>query len=195
MSTSEELMVIREYKDKGYSNLTCEVCPHHLIFHIGDYHTFKNYLRVNPPIRSREDRTALWDDGIGIGLVDLIATDHAPHNKRDKECLYHDSHSGMPGVQECTELMLNAVHLGKMSLEDFVRLRSSNPAEIFGLESRGVIRVGYYADLMLIDFDKNYEIKLEDLKSKCGWSNYVGRTGKGAVEMVWCNGVKLFTKA
>jgi dihydroorotase len=188
MSTSEELVVIKEYKEKGYTNLTCEVCPHHLIFHIGDYHEYKNFLRVNPPIRSKEDRKALWDDGIGLGLVDMISTDHAPHTVEEKDCNYHVAHSGMPGVQECSSLMLNAIHLGKITLDDFVRLRSTNPAKIFNLEGRGVIKEGNFADLMLIDLDADFEIKLEDLKSKCGWSNYVGRKGKGVIEKVWCNG-------
>jgi len=189
MSASEELFVIKEYKEKGYTNLTCEVCPHHLIFHIGDYHEFKNFLRVNPPIRSKEDRRALWDDGIGLGLVDIISTDHAPHTIPEKDCMYHLAHSGMPGVQECSNLMLNAIHLGKLTLDDFVRLRSSNPAKIFELEGRGIIKEGNFADLMLVDLDADFEIKLEDLKSKCGWSNYVGRKGKGVIEKVWCNGV------
>lgn len=191
MSTSEELAVVREFKEKGYKNLTCEVCPHHLIFNIGDYHTFGNYMKVNPPVRSKEDRTAMWD-GLGMGIIDIIATDHAPHLKEEKERLYHQAPSGMPGVQECTNLMLQAVNLGKLSLDDFVRLRSSSPARLFGIEKRGVIQEGYFADLMLIDLNVEFEIKQSDLKSKCGWSNYSGRTGKGLVEKVWCNGVMAF---
>jgi dihydroorotase len=188
LSTAEELMVIREYKDKGYRNLTCEVCPHHLLFNIADYHEYGNFMKVNPPIRSKEDRQALWDDGIGLGLVDIVATDHAPHEKAEKELPYPQAPSGMPGVQECTSIMLNAIHLKKISLDDFVRLRSTSPAKLFGVEKRGMIHEGFYADLMLVDLDAEYEIKLEDLKSKCGWSNYVGRKGKGVVEKVWTNG-------
>lgn len=183
LSTSEELFVIKEYKEKGYSNLTCEVCPHHLIFHTGDYAKYGNYLRVNPPIRSREDRQSLWEDGIGLGLVDMIATDHAPHLKADKECLYHQAHSGMPGVQECASLMLNAVNMGKMTLEKFVELRCVNPRKVFGVKEGRYVAEGTEADLVLIDLNAEFEIKLEDLKSKCGWSNYVGVKGKGKV--VW----------
>lgn len=188
MSTMEELVVIKEYKEKGYKNLTCEVCPHHLVFHTDDYHTFGNYLKVNPPVRSREDRTAMWDDGIALGLVDVIATDHAPHLREEKERLYHKAPSGMPGVQECTNLMLNAVNMKKLSLDDFVRLRSTSPGRLFGVDKRGMIQKGYFADLMLIDLDADFEIKEIDLKSKCGWSNYTGIKGKGVVEKVWCNG-------
>jgi len=188
LSTMEELVVIKEFKDKGYRGLTCEACPHHLIFNTDDYHKFGNYLKVNPPIRSREDRTALWDDGIALGLVDIIATDHAPHLREEKERLYHQAPSGMPGVQECTNLMLNAVNLKKINLDDFVRLRCTNPGRLFGVEKRGVIQKGYFADLMLIDLNADSEIKESDVKSKCGWSNYTGIKGKGVVEKVWCNG-------
>jgi dihydroorotase len=188
MSTNEELHVIKEYKEKGYTNLTCEVCPHHLLFHTGDYHTFGNFLKVNPPVRSKSDRRGLWEDGIALGLVDIFATDHAPHTIEEKSKIYHEAPSGMPGVQECTQLLLNSVELGKISLDQFVEMRSSKPAQLFGLENRGVIKEGNFADLMLVDLSADYEIKLQDLKSRCGWSNYVGRTGKGVIEKVWCNG-------
>lgn len=185
LSTSEELFVIKEYKEKGYTNLTCEVCPHHLIFHTGDYAKYGNFLRVNPPIRSREDRQHLWEDGIGLGLVDMIATDHAPHVKADKECLYHLAHSGMPGVQECASLMLNAVNMGKMSIEKFVELRCVNPGRIFGCHEHLYLKEGSKLNMVMVDLNEPFEIEIGSLKSRCGWSNYEGFTGKGKVVRVW----------
>jgi len=188
MSTREELVAVKEYKDKGYRNLTCEVCPHHLIFTVNDYEEKGLFLKVNPPVRSRSDRGSLWTEGIDFGYVDFVSTDHAPHTIEEKGLGYPKAPSGMPGVQEMTSLLLEEVHRDKLSLEKFVELRSASPARVFNLDGRGEIRVGNYADIVLIDFNRVWEIKKEDLKSRCGWSNYEGFKCRGQVLKTFVNG-------
>jgi dihydroorotase len=188
LSTSEELYAVKEYKEKGYDNLTCEVCPHHLIFNLEDYHEKGMFMRVNPPIRSKEDRKALWEDGINLGIVDMLATDHAPHTVEQKDREYKKAASGMPGVEELTPLMLEAIHRGDMTLERFVEMRCLAPARIFKLEKRGDLKEGYFADIALIDFDKEWTITAKEMKSKCGWTNYEGFKVRGKVAKTFVNG-------
>jgi len=188
MSTREELVAVKEYKDKGYAKLSCEVCPHHLIFTTEDYHDRGLYIKVNPPVRSRSDRGSLWTEGIDFGYVDCIATDHAPHTVEEKELGYPKAPSGIPGVQETTSLILEEVHRDKLSLEKFVQLRCTGPARVFELEKRGALQEGYFADIALVSFDEVWDIQKKDLKSKCGWSNYEGYKCRGKVKMTIVNG-------
>ena len=190
MSTKEELFAVKEYKDKGYTNLSCEVCPHHLIFTVDDYDKYGTFLRVNPPIRSKEDRNSLWEDGIGLGVVDIYSTDHAPHTIEEKEQDYWKAPSGMPAVQEAGTLLMTKVHEGEITLEKFVELRCSKPAEVFKIEDRGYIKEGLRADIAIWDIDKEFRISSDWLKSKCGWSNYEGFDCFGVIEHVFVEGEK-----
>jgi dihydroorotase len=191
MSTKEELFAVKEYKEKGYTNLSCEVCPHHLFFTTNDYDKLSTYLRVNPPVRSKEDRNALWEDGIALGVVDIYATDHAPHTVEEKEQDYWKAPSGMPAVQEAGVLLMSKVHEGELSLEKFVELRSFKPAEIYRLEDRGYIKEGLRADIAIWDIEKPFKITKDWLKSKCGWSNYEGFDCFGEVQHVFVEGEKV----
>lgn len=192
MSTREEVFAVKEFRSNGYDNVTCEVCPHHLIFNTDDYERYGNFLRVNPPIRSREDRNALWEDGIALGVVDVYATDHAPHTIEEKKADYWHAPSGMPAVQEATSLLLHKVSLGELSIEKFVELRATRVASIFGIKDRGILREGYHGDVIIVDLEREEEINLDWLESKCGWSNYEGFKVKGWVEKTFVNGELVF---
>ncbi len=130
--------------------------------------------------------------GIGLGVVDMLATDHAPHTVEQKDRPYKEAASGMPGVQELTPLMMEAIHRGDMTLERFVELRCFGPARVFRLENRGDLKEGYFADIALIDFDKEWTITAEEMKSRCGWTNYEGMKVRGKVIKTFVNGELVF---
>ncbi len=186
VSSREELDVIAKFHGNGSRLVTCEVSPHHLFLNEDMYGELGHFLKVNPPVRSREESASLWQ-GVYGGGVDLIATDHSPHTREEKEG-FSDGDvppSGMPEVQTLLPLLLNEVASDKLSLEDVVRLCCENPAEVFVLKDRGFVREGMRADLVLVDMGMKWEVREKDLKYKCGWSCYEGRVLKGGVEGVW----------
>ena len=123
----------------------------------------------------------LWE-GLKDGTIDIIATDHAPHTKEEKEIGWTDgwkAHTGTPSTQFYLSLLLTAVSEGKISLERVVELTSTSPARLFNIAKKGSILPGNYADLVLVDMNKEYEIRDEDVLSLVGWSPYAGRKVKG----------------
>lgn len=168
LSTKAEIDFLR--KNKTY-NITCEVAPHHLFLTQEFFLEKGNYGKMNPPLHSKEDQEALWQ-GIKEGIVDMIATDHAPHIREEKEKDYWSAPSGVPGVQTLLPLLLNAVNENKISLTDVVRLCCTNPAQIFSIKKRGKIEEGYYADLCLVDLEKEDYIQNQQQFSKSGWTPF-----------------------
>lgn len=183
-STMAELEVIKKFKDEKVS---VEVTPHHLFLTDKDYEMYGNLIKVNPPIRGLTDQVALWQ-GIKEGLIDMVATDHAPHLYEEKMRPYAEAPSGLPGVQTMMPLMLNAVNEGKLSISKVVELTSYNPARRFGIKDRGAIENGYYADLMVVDMDLARNVEREFLFSKCGWSPFADWKLKGWPVMTLVNG-------
>ncbi|PIZ76720.1 dihydroorotase [Candidatus Peregrinibacteria bacterium CG_4_9_14_0_2_um_filter_41_14] len=174
MSTKEEVLIVRRAKNEGYKDLTCEVTPHHLFLNNLMYEQKGNYLRVNPPVRSVEDVRALWEDGIGLNVIDMVATDHAPHLKVAKDQDYWKAPSGMPGVQEMLLLLLSKVQTDDLTLPRLVELTSYNPAKQFAVANKGQLKEGYDADLVIVDMNKKGVLDESMLESRCGWSNYTG---------------------
>lgn len=168
-----ELDLLRAHKT---ALLTCEVTPHHLLFTEADQKDA--FLKVYPPLRSREDQEALWE-GLRDGTIDLVASDHAPHTIEEKQLPFAEAPAGVPGVEFLLPLMLNAVNEGRITLERLVALMSENPARIFGFPRKGKIEEAYDADLVLVDMELTKTITRAEVLSKCGWSPYEGRTLKG----------------
>ena len=195
MSCASELEEVRKFKDAEATErdlrLSCEVTPHHLFLNTSAYEELKNYARVNPPLRHITDNQALLA-GIKDGSIDMVATDHAPHTKLEKEREYADAPSGMPGVQTLLPLILNEVHHGELNLQDVVRLTSENPARIFGIQNKGSIEEGYDADFTVVDMDMEKVIKNKDQFSKCGWSAFDGKKIRGWPVMTFVNGVLVY---
>ena len=180
VSTAEEIEYIKEAKAKGLK-VYAEVTPHHLFMTEDD----KSDLNImKPELRTQTDVEALWQ-AIADGIIDTIGTDHAPHlleEKRAKETF------GVPGIETALPLMLNEVNKGTLSLKKLVKLYSRKPAKIFGISGKGKIKEGNYADLVIVDMDKEYTIKNEDIVSKCGWTPFDGWQVKGAVDTTIVNG-------
>ena len=188
MTTKEEIQLLKHYKSP---NISCEVCPHHLLLTSEFFKEKGNWGKMNPPLRSEEDRQALWQ-GIREGIVDLISTDHAPHTMNEKQSEFEKSPCGVPGVQTTLPLMLNEVNNNNLKLEDVVRLCCTNPAKIFAIKQRGEIKEGNYADLVVVDMEKTGHITNESQYSKCGWTPFHGKQIKGWPTMTIVNGNIVF---
>jgi dihydroorotase len=169
VSSREEIQLIERAKQAGLP-VYAETTPHHLFLDISAYLTLKGKAVVNPPLRSAGDREALWK-AIHSGVIDTIGSDHAPHTLQEKERVYGECPSGMPGIETTLPLLLNAHHEGLLSLEEMVALTSRRAREIFHLPAND--------DWVLVDLNKVVEISEADLKTKCGWSPYAGRVLHG----------------
>lgn len=179
LSTADELPMILHARQKGL-DVTCEITPQHFTFDAPRcYDCLGTLAQMNPPIRGREHRMALWH-AVRHGLIDVMGSDHAPHTREEKSRPYPQSPSGMPGVQTMLPIMLGWVHLGELSLERLVRLLCERPAEIYGIAGKGRIAPGYDADLAIVDRACTWTIEASWLQSKCGWSPFEGAvvTGK-----------------
>lgn len=169
VSTAEEIAYLQQHKDIA----TVEVTPHHLTLSADDYPRLGTLIQMNPPIRERRHREALWQ-GIEDGVVDVLGSDHAPHTLEEKAEPYPLSPSGMPGVQTTAALMLDAVNRGRLTLERFVDLTSHGPNRIFGISGKGRIAAGFDADLTVVDLKRKHVIKNCQSGSKVGWTPYDG---------------------
>jgi len=155
---------------------TCEVTPHHLFLSRDDLDELGTYGRMNPPLRSEERREAVYER-VRDGTVDVIATDHAPHTREEKEAGLWDAPSGVPGVETMLPLLLEEARQENLSYERVRDLIAASPADIFDLPSKGQVEEGRDADLVLFDPEASREIRGEDLNSKCGWTPFEGRRG------------------
>lgn len=167
ITTKEEISLIETAKKEGV-RVYAEVCPHYLFLTDAAYDTLGTKAQVNPPIRTKEDKEALWT-AVQKGIIDTIASDHAPHTLEEKALPFGKAPSGMPGVETTLPLLLNACHEGLLNLKDIVRLMKEKPEEIFNLPPND--------DLVLIDFNKVQKVK--NLKTKCGWSAFDDMPLKG----------------
>jgi dihydroorotase len=188
VSTETAIKMIGHAKNKG-TRVTCEVTPHHLFLSEGSVEKLKNFGKMNPGLRSEQDRTALWQN---LDLIDCIASDHAPHTRGEKEQEYLKAPSGVPGLETMLLLMLDAVNRKMLTIEKLAELTAANPAKIFGLSGKGRIEEGFAADFTIVDLGKEQKISNEKLKTKCGWTPFEGRKIKGSVEKVILAGQEVY---
>ena len=208
ISTATELSLLSNF-DLDKKNITAEVTPNHLWFDDRDYTALGNLIKCNPAIKTGDDRLALWA-ALEDGLIDTIATDHAPHPLEAKQRPYFDAPSGIPSIQHSLQMMLESVfnaecriqnsELNTASANSELQIPNSelltllvskmchNPALLFGIEGRGFIRPGYKADLVLVRTGVEDTVTRESLLYKCGWSPLVGQTFHTRIEHVWVNG-------
>ncbi|BAZ42946.1 dihydroorotase, multifunctional complex type [Calothrix sp. NIES-4101] len=196
MSTAEEAELLRQDKP---SWVTCEVTPQHLLMNTSAYAKIGTLAQMNPPLRSPHDNEVLWQ-ALRDGIIDFIATDHAPHTLEEKAQPYPKSPSGMPGVETSLALMLTAAKEGKCTIAQVVNWMSTAVAKAYGITNKGEIKAGYDADLVLVDLDNYRPVLRQELFSKCGWSPFEGWNLTGWAhttivggQIVYQNG-KLFTE-
>ncbi|MEL6323639.1 MAG: dihydroorotase, partial [Pseudomonadota bacterium] len=175
ISTAEEIDLLRDAKDVA----SVEVLPNHLTLAAPEcYERLKGFAQQNPPIRAARHRETLWQ-AVNSGIVDVLATDHAPHTREEKERPYPASPSGMPGVQTFVPVMLTHVANGKLSLRRFVELTSAGPQRVFGIANKGRTAEGYDADFTVVDLKRRETITDAWSKSKCGWTQFDGFEATG----------------
>ena len=155
---------------------TTEVCPHHLYLSRDDLDELGTYGRMNPPLRSEARRKEVFERVVD-GTVDIIATDHAPHTREEKEAGLWEAPSGVPGVETMLPLLLESARQGEIGYDRIQELVCENPAQIFDLDTKGHIEPGYDADLTLVDPDQAREIRGEETHTNCEWTPFEGQLG------------------
>ena len=165
-----------------------EVTPHHLFLNTEIRESTernKMLLRMKPELREKSDNEFLWE-AINRGEIDTIGTDHAPHLISEK---LEKITFGMPGVETSLTLMINAFNEGKISLEMIQKLMCENPAKIMKIEKRGKLEEGFFADIIVIDTQKEWIVAVDDaIESKCGWTPYENWKLKGKNTLTIVNG-------
>ena len=187
ISSARELALFDKCSLDNIPAITGEVCVHHLWFCEDDYGKLGARIKCNPAIKTAADRAALRE-GLVSGKLAVVATDHAPHTLDEKRLPYFESPSGLPLVQHSLPVMLEMCRQGLFSLETLVERMCHLPAKLFGVERRGFIRAGYYADLTLVNLDAAWTPDAGNILYKCGWSPFEGYAFNSKIESVWANG-------
>ena len=191
LSTAKELGLLSNETPLSEKKITGEVCVHHLWFHDEDYAHYGNRIKWNPSVKTLKDREALRE-AVNTNVIDIVATDHAPHLLSEKEGSCLKAASGGPLVQHSLLAMLELASAGCFTKEKVVEKMSHIPADLFHIDRRGYIRPGYYADMVLIDPSKETQVTKESLLYKCGWSPFEGYTFKHAIIQTYVNGTLVY---
>ncbi len=167
--------------------ITSEACIHHLWFNDSQYDEKGSLIKWNPAVKTEADRLKIWE-AVLDDRIDVIATDHAPHTREEKNAPYTSAPSGGPLVQHALVALMEFVHNGTMTIEKLVEKACHNPAILFSIKDRGYIREGYHADLVLVEPSRPWTVTNENVLSKCGWSPFEGTTFKARVSHTFVNG-------
>jgi dihydroorotase len=180
ISSAGELRPLSEAKARGV-DVTGETCPCYLFLTTDDYGRIGSVIRVNPPVRAPKDAAAIWD-ALQSGVIDMIATDHAPHTPEEKrKDVIWDADCGFPGVETQMPLMLTEVAAGRMSLEQYVKISAANPARAFGMwPVKGRLAVGAHADIAVVDLSRRETVAAARLHSRGKITPFEGRETIGA---------------
>ncbi|PLW94494.1 MAG: dihydroorotase [Marinilabiliales bacterium] len=187
ISSAKELDLFDNTLPLHKKRITAEACVHHLWFTSDFYATKENFIKVNPSIKSADDRHALRM-ALRNGLIDVVATDHAPHLIKNKTKDYFDAPSGAPMIQHSLQAMISLSKNGLWDLTDIAKLMAHNPATLFNIKGRGFIREGYYADLALVNLKEEETVSYDNTLYKCNWSPLEGTTLSSRVEKTFVNG-------
>jgi len=187
LTTEAETHLFRNDIPLQEKNITTEVSVHHLWFSDLDYKRLGTLIKWNPAIKTEKDKNgllkALLDD-----KIDIVTTDHAPHTLEEKQKPYFQSMSGAPIIQHSLNIMLEFYKQGLITLEKIVEKMCHNPAILYGIEKRGFIREGYFADLTIVDLNLSWTVHKQNLLSKCGWSPLEGTSFQTKVVQTFVNG-------
>jgi len=187
LSTALEMSLFSSDIPLTEKRITAEVCVHYLWFSDTDYAQYGNRIKWNPAIKTETDRQALID-AVNSNKIDVIATDHAPHLLSEKEGSCLTAASGGPLVQHSLVAMMQLVRQGVFTLEKVVDKMCHAPADLFRVKNRGYIRPGYFADIVLVDPDRPWNVNSDNILYKCGWSPFEGTTFDASVLQTWVNG-------
>jgi len=192
LSTAKELELFSNQIPLSQKKITSEVCIHHLTFSDEDYDKFGSRIKWNPAIKTSNDREKLWE-ALNNDLIDVVATDHAPHTIYEKQNPYTSCPSGGPLVQHSLVSMLDGYHNEKITLENIVQKMCHNPAILFDIDKRGFIREGFYADLVIFDIKNPWKVSKDNLMYKCNWSPFENKSFRSRVLYTLVNGNIVFS--
>ncbi|MEX0866803.1 MAG: dihydroorotase [Pirellulales bacterium] len=187
VSTADEIPLIADHQRL----ITAEVCPHHLFFNVDDYPRLGSRIQMNPSIKTQADNAALWQ-ALLDGVIQVIATDHAPHTLEEKAAPYPKSPSGLPAVENSLALLLNEVNRGRCTLEQVVGWMCDAPARVWDIVDKGRIVEGFDADLVLVDMHLTKTIRDEEQFTKSRWSPWHGVELTGWPIRTWVGGKQVF---
>lgn len=187
VSRRSEIELIRVAKWQGIP-VTCEVTPHHLLLSTTDLPRLGSRGDMRPRLATPDDVTALWEN---LAVVDIFATDHAPHTLAEKGIGVSESPAspppGVPGLETMLPLLLTAVHEGRLTLDDIVTRCADNPRRIYGLPAQPETWIE-------VDVDAAYELTNAGLKTKVGWTPFAGQRVYGRVERVVLRGATVYAQ-
>lgn len=170
VSTAEEANLLRGDKPSWVS---AEVTPHHLLLDISAYKKLGTLAQTNPPLRYPRDREILWQ-ALKDGVIDFVASDHAPHTLDEKAKGYLNAPSGLPGVETALPLMLTQTMENRATVAEVANWMSTAVARAYNIPNKGLIGPGFDADLVLVDLSTYRPVLREELLTKCGWSPFEG---------------------
>src|SRR3972149_4082466 len=162
VGTAGSVRLIRQAKAQGI-NLTCETAPHYFTLTHEEVRGFNTYCKVNPPLRRQEDLLAI-KEGLRDGTIDVIASDHAPHEADAKEVEFVNAANGMVGLETALGLTLALVHQGILTINQAIARLTVNPARVLGI-SKGTLAKGADADITIIDMDKEWVVDVNKFAS------------------------------
>jgi dihydroorotase len=173
LSTGDEAELLRRH-GKGSGRISCEVTPQHLLLNAPEiYERLGTRAQMNPPLRTKDHSDRLWA-ALHDGVIDCIATDHAPHTLDEKGKAYGAAPSGMPGVETALPVMLDAAHEGRCSVEQVVRWMCEAPARLYRMKNKGRLAVGFDADLVLVDLARRERVGERGYQTRVAWSPFEG---------------------
>ena len=191
LSTAREMSLFNASLPIEEKRITAEVCVHHLWFSDQDYDKYGARIKWNPAVKTADDREALRE-ALKNNIVDVVATDHAPHALDEKNYSYFHAPSGGPLVQHSLQAMLELSAKGVFTKEMVVDKMCHAPARLFGIEKRGFIREGYFADLVLVAPDQQELVEDASVHYKCGWSPFSGTSFSHRITHTFVNGYPVY---
>jgi len=187
LSTAGETELFSNALPLEEKKITAEVCVHHLWFHRKDYAEKGSLIKWNPAVKDKADADGLLE-ALLLDKIDVIATDHAPHQMVEKDNPYLKAPSGGPMVQHSLVAMLEMARQGKISEEKVVEKMCHHPALLYQIEKRGYIREGYFADLVVVDPHHSWEVNKDNILYKCAWSPMEGQSFASKVCQTFVSG-------
>ncbi len=187
LSTKDELELLDRDMPLSKRKITGEVCVHHLWFTADDYKKYGSKIKWNPAVKAPEHREALRK-ALNDDVLAVVATDHAPHTKDEKNNTYFKAPSGGPLVQHSLVAMLEMVKQGVFTYQKVIEKMCHAPAELFNIVNRGYIRKGYKADLVLVEPDIKEQVTKDNIYYKCKWSPFEGNVFSHKVTHTFVNG-------
>lgn len=186
LTTAAEMSLFSA-RHRSEKRITAEVCVHHLWFDASDYDRLGARIKCNPAIKWREDRDALRK-ALREGRIDIVATDHAPHTAEEKNRTYFGAPAGLPLVQHALLTLFDLAAEGAITHELIVERACHAPADVFGVAERGYLREGWYADLVIVDPSRPFEVRADNVLYKCGWSPFEGHRFGASIDTTIVNG-------